>query len=88
MMRHRPPRMVLGSGLRIPDIAGISSKLSALQGANNRLTIADQATCRVHQMNAVLHFADRLIVEQIATSKTPRLSSSCSIPAESVGWVT
>src|ERR1700722_5004832 len=65
MMRHRPPRMILRSRLRIPDIAGISSKLPAFKSANHCITIADQTPRCVHEVSAALHFADQRIVEQV-----------------------
>ena len=72
MMGHGPPRMVLWSRLRIPDIAGISSKLSAFKSANNCLTIADQTTRGVHEISAALHLADQHIVKQVERPRMKR----------------
>jgi hypothetical protein len=77
-MRHGSPRMILGSGLWIPDITGVSGKLATLQCANNRFTIADQTTGGVDEISAALHLADQVIVEEVERAGMQRsVDSRC-----------
>lgn len=46
---HGPPGVVLGSGLDIPDIAGITPKLTALDSLSDGILVADGTTSGVHE---------------------------------------
>ena len=65
VMRHGAPGMVLGRGLRKPDVAGIARELAALQRAHDGVAVADLAARGVHDIAAALHHADQLVVEHV-----------------------
>jgi hypothetical protein len=64
VMRHGAPGMVPGGGLREPDVAGITGELSAFEGANDGVAIADFASGGVHEISAALHLGEQFVVEE------------------------
>src|SRR5262249_33412811 len=63
VMRHSAPGMIARRRLREPHVAGIACKLAALERAHDRVTVADLAARRVHDVTTALHHADQLVVE-------------------------
>src|ERR1700691_159369 len=63
VMGHRPPRVILRPRLRDPDVARITGKLTTLQGTDHGVAIAYLAACRVHQVSAALHLAQKRVIE-------------------------
>src|SRR3546814_6069819 len=60
-MRHCPPRMVLGRGLREPDVSRIAGKLAALECAHDRIAIGQLAARGVDQIGTALEALERLV---------------------------
>src|SRR5262245_18739390 len=52
VMRHGAPGMILGCGLREPDVAGIACELSALQRAHDRIPIAELTAGGIDEISA------------------------------------
>src|SRR3546814_4712057 len=64
-MRHCPPRMVLGRGLREPDVSRIAGKLAALECAHDRIAIGQLAARGVDQIGTALEALERLVVDHV-----------------------
>src|SRR3546814_18948935 len=64
-MRHCPPRMVLGRGLREPDVSRIAGKLAALECAHDRIAIGQLAARGVDQIGTELEALERLVVDHV-----------------------
>ena len=64
-MWHGPPGMVFWCRLPEPDIAGASGELAAFERADDRIAVANLATCRVHDIGAALHLGDQRVVEHV-----------------------
>ena len=56
--------MVSRRRLREPDVAGIAGELTAFEGADDGVTVADFAPRCVHEISATLHFGEKLVVEE------------------------
>ena len=65
VVRHAPPSMIVRRWLREPDIPGIAGEMAALEGADNRIAVADLGARCVHDVGATLHLRDELVVEEI-----------------------
>src|ERR1700734_3117795 len=72
VMRHGSPRVILWRRLRIPDIAGITGELPALQCAYHRVAIADLAARGVDEVGTALHLADERVVEHVLGLRVQR----------------
>lgn len=57
-------RVVLGGGLREPDITTVTGEVARLQGLGDILLDDNGATGSVDEVRALLHLADELLVEQ------------------------
>src|SRR3546814_20798730 len=64
-MRHCPPRMVLGRGLREPDVSRIAGKLAALECAHDRIAIGQLAARGVDQIGTALEALARPVVDHV-----------------------
>ena len=65
VMRHGPPRMILRSRLREPNVACVAGKLSAVERPDDHITVAYLATRGVHDVGAALHLRYELVVEHM-----------------------
>ncbi len=63
VMRHGPPRVVRRCRLGEPDVTGVPGQLSALEGADDGVAVADLAPGRVDDVRPALHRADQGVVE-------------------------
>jgi hypothetical protein len=57
--------MVLGRGLRVPDVASISSELAGSQRTNDGVAIDQLATGRVDEIRAALRLGKHIVVEEV-----------------------
>ena len=59
--------MVLGRGLRVPDVAStsISSELAGSQRTNDGVAIDQLATGRVEEIRAALRLGEHIVVEEV-----------------------
>ncbi|SKV99915.1 Uncharacterised protein [Mycobacteroides abscessus subsp. abscessus] len=71
-MRHGAPRVVGGRGLRVPDVTGVASELSGLQGLDDVLLDRDLRTRGVHDVRAATHRVDQVRVEQMVSLRVQR----------------
>mmetsp|Transcript_24986 Transcript_24986/g.77147 ORF Transcript_24986/g.77147 Transcript_24986/m.77147 type:complete len:208 (+) Transcript_24986:64-687(+) len=55
VVRHGAPGVVLGSGLREPDVSAIAGELSGLEGAGDGVAVAELAAGGVDEVGAALH---------------------------------
>eukprot|EP00050_Salpingoeca_kvevrii_P005681 m.285082 g.285082 ORF g.285082 m.285082 type:complete len:437 (+) comp11291_c0_seq1:127-1437(+) len=62
---HGAPGMVLGRRLGEPDIAGVASKVTRLEGSGNGVLVADLAASSVDDVGAALHLLDHFLVEHV-----------------------
>jgi hypothetical protein len=63
--------MVLGRGLRVPDVAStsISSELAGSQRTNDGVAIDQLATGRVDEIRAALRLGEHIVVEEVFGSR-------------------
>lgn len=65
MVLHASPWVVLGGGLGVPYITGVSPQLARFQSVHNSLGLTDLTTGGVDQIAALLEVANHLCVEQV-----------------------
>src|SRR5271157_5767802 len=56
VMRHGPPGMILGRGLREPHVACVACELTAFEGSDDCFAIANLSAGGVHEISPSLHF--------------------------------
>src|SRR5208282_2522127 len=59
------PGVILRCRLGIPDVAGVTGKLSTLQRADDGISVADAAARRIHQVGTPLQLADECVVKEV-----------------------
>ncbi len=62
---HASPWVVLGGGLGVPHITGVSPQLARFQSVHDSLGLTDLTTGGVDQVAALLEVANHLGVEQV-----------------------
>lgn len=69
---HGPPRVIAGGRLDIPNIPGVSVKMTAFNCLCHRVLVADRTASGVHQPGTLLKVAEKLIVDQPTGSLVKR----------------
>ena len=64
MVLHGSPGVVLGGGLGVPHITGVSSQLARLAGVHHVLSDADLSAGGVDKEAALLEVGQHVLVEQ------------------------
>src|ERR1700693_266529 len=72
VMRHGPPGMILRWRLWEPYVACIACELTAFEGADDRVAIANLAAGGVHEISPSLHFREQLVVEEVLRFRMKR----------------
>ena len=65
MVLHGSPGVVLGGGLGVPHITGVSPQLARFQSIHHSLGLTDLTTGGVDQVAALLEVGNHLFVKQV-----------------------
>src|SRR5262245_59480463 len=65
---HRTPRMILRSGLRIPNVACVSSKLTAFEGTDDTISVANLSAGGIYDVRTTFHLGKQFIIEHVLCS--------------------
>jgi len=68
LVLHRPPRVVLGSWLNIPDVTGVTGELAALEGCLDGHAVADSTTGGVDEPSTLLEVLEEFGIDETAGS--------------------
>src|SRR5271157_3058295 len=72
MMRHGPPGMIIGRRLRKPYVARVACELTAFEGPDDCVAIANLAARGVHEISPPLHFREQVVVEEVLRFRMKR----------------
>lgn len=72
LVGHRPPRVVGGRRLRVPDVAGIAGQLAGLERGDDDVPHHDLGPGGVDDVGTAAHRADQLGVEQVVSLRVQR----------------
>ena len=71
-MRHGPLGMIYGRRLREPYVACVARELTAFEGPNDGVAIANLAPLGVHEISPTLHFREQSVVKEVLRFRMKR----------------